>query len=418
MTAKSQIHRKQFASFHSRAGVSLVIAHVIGSVACSGIEADPATENTTEAVFEELRIRRGSFRERVFLTGTLDATRGVRITPPRTPTWQVQIRWMEEDGANVTAGQKVVELDNSAFATDLESKHLAARKEEKELEQQKAQADAKAAELGFAVSQRLVELAKAEIEVDIPRELIPVREYQEKQLAMERARTALGKAEEELATHHRTTEQDLAIQQINLRKTRYEIRIAEKAISELVLEATRDGVLILGDVRRENRKLQVGDTVWPGYVVARIPDLSEMQVVAQLSDVDDGRVHVGAEAVVRLDSYPELTFPGVVRDITPIARETSPRSLRRAFRVRVALEQTDPEKMRPGMAAQVEVHMQGLEDVLLVPRAGLDLSRSPPQALLESGESVSVELGPCNSFECVCVGGLDEGARLRPRTGS
>ena len=410
--------RKQFASFHSRAGVSLVIAHVIGSVACSGIEADPATENTTEAVFEELRIRRGSFRERVFLTGTLDATRGVRITPPRTPTWQVQIRWMEEDGANVTAGQKIVELDNSAFAADLESKHLAARKEEKELEQQKAQADAKAAELGFAVSQRLVELAKAEIEVDIPRELIPVREYQEKQLAMERARTALGKAEEELATHHRTTEQDLAIQQINLRKTRYEIRIAEKAISELVLEATRDGVLILGDVRRENRKLQVGDTVWPGYVVARIPDLSEMQVVAQLSDVDDGRVHVGAEAVVRLDSYPELTFPGVVRDITPIARETSPRSLRRAFRVRVALEQTDPEKMRPGMAAQVEVHMQGLEDVLLVPRAGLDLSRSPPQALLESGESVSVEFGPCNSFECVCVGGLDEGARLRPRTGS
>jgi len=129
-------------------------------------------------------------------------------------------------------------------------------------------------------------------------------------------------------------------------------------------------------------------------------------------------VHVGAEAVVRLDSYPELTFPGVVRDITPIAQETSPRSLRRAFRVRVALEDTDPEKMRPGMAAQVEVHAQGLEDVLLVPRAGLDLSSSPPQALLESGESVSVELGPCNSLECVCVDGLDEGAWLRPRTGS
>jgi len=160
--------RKQFASFHSRARASLVIAHVIGSVACSGIEADPASENMTEAVFEELRIRRGSFRERVLLTGTLEATRGVRITPPRTPTWQVQIRWMEEDGGNVTAGQKIVELDNSAFATDLESKHLAARKEEKELEQQKAQADAKAAELGFAVSQRRTELAKAEIEVDIP----------------------------------------------------------------------------------------------------------------------------------------------------------------------------------------------------------------------------------------------------------
>jgi multidrug resistance efflux pump len=325
---------------------------------------------------------------------------------------------MEEDGASVAAGQKVVELDNSAFATDLESKRLGARKEEKELEQAKAQAAAKAAELDFAVAQSRVELQKAQIEADVPEELVPLREYQEKQLATERARAALATAEEELATHHRTTEQDLAIRELSLKTTRYEIRVAEQAISELVLEATRDGVLIIGDVRRENRKLQVGDTVWPGYVVAQIPDLTEMQVGAQLSDVDDGHVHVGARATVRLDSYPELTFPGVVRDITPVAQETSPRSLRRAFRVRVALAHTDAETMLPGMAAQVVVHTDGPEEVLLVPREALDLSSSPPLAFLENGTGVPVELGRCNNFECVCVGGLDDGATLRARTDS
>jgi multidrug resistance efflux pump len=401
----------------TRVGLLLATAYLIGTLACSGARADLPADDTTKTGFEELRVRRGSFRERVLLTGILEATQAVRITPPRTPTWRVQIRWMEEDGTHVKAGQKILELDNAAFATDLDEERLAVRKEEKELQQQKAQADARAAEIAFTVAERRVELQKAQIETDVPKELIPLREYQEKQLALERARTAMTKTEDELATHIRTAEQDLAVRHINLEKSRYDIRIAEKAVTELVLEAPRDGVLIIGDVRRENRKLQVGDTVWPGYVVARLPDLNEMQVVARLSDVDDGNLRAGMTAIVRLDGYPEFSFPGVVNDITPVAQGTSSRSLRRAFRVRVTLEQTDAERMRPGMAAQVEVQALELEDVLLVPRAALDFSSSPPKALLENGEAVPVELGPCNGLECVSEGGIEEGVALQRRTG-
>ena len=401
----------------SRIGLLLATAYLLGSLACSGARADLPADDTTKTRFEELRVRRGPFRERVLLTGTLEATRAVRITPPRTPTWRVLIRWMEEDGTHVKAGQKVLELDNSAFATDLEEERLAARKEEMELQQQEAQAYAQAAEIAFTVVERQIELQKAQIEADVPKGLIPLREYQEKQLALERARTAVAKTEEELATHIRTAEQGLTVRHINLEKSHYDIRIAEKAIAELVLEAPRDGVLIIGDLRRENRKLQVDDTVWPGYVVARIPDLSEMQVVARLSDVDDGNVRAGMTAIVRLDAYPELSFPAIVNDITPVARGMSSRSLRRAFRVRVALKQTDAEKMRPGMAASVEVHARELEDVLLVPRAALDLSSSTPKALLENGEAVPVKLGPCNGLECVSEGGLEEGVALQRRTG-
>ena len=359
------------------------------------------------------RVHRGDFRESVLLTGTLEATRGVRITPPRTPTWQVQIRWIEEDGAYVEAGQKVLELDNTAFATDLEQKRLDARKEEKEIERQRATDEARAAELGFALEQRRVEVAKAEIEASVPRELQPLRDYQEKQLALERARTAEAKAEDELATHVAAAEQELAIRRATLETTLYDIRVAERAIAELSLEAPTAGVLLVGDVRRENRRLQVGDSVWPGYIVARIPDLREMQVEARLSDVDDGKVRPGWPAVVRLDSYPELTFEGVVKDITPVAQEASPRSLRRTFRVRVALEQTDSERMRPGMAARVDVLPPAREGVLLAPRSGLDLRSTPAAAVLSTGERREIVLGPCNAVECVVEDGLEEGAELR-----
>ena len=402
----------------SRRAPRLIACAALGALAasaCAPVSADlPDGEPREAAAERELVVRRGVFRERVLLTGTLEASRGVRITPPRTPTWQVQIRWMEEDGVNVTAGQKVVELDNSAFAADLEEKVLAVRKEEKEIQQQKAEGDARAAELAFAVAQRLVELEKASIDADVPKELIPLRDYQEKQLALERARTAHAKAEEELRSHLANQAKELAIRRATLEKSRYDIRVAERAIEGLSLAAPTDGVLIIGDVRRESRKLQVGDTVWPGYVVARIPDLSEMRVEAELSDVDDGRLAVGMPATVRLDSYPELSFAGVVRDITPVAQETSPRSLRRAFSVRVALEDTDPDKMRPGMAAKVEVETPSLEDALLVPREALDLAGEP--RVFVDGDPVPVTLGRCNPLECVVEDGVvEEGTPLTPR---
>jgi len=40
---------------------------------------------------------------------------------------------MEEDGAFVGAGQKVLEFDNATFAGEIEDKKLTRRKEEREL---------------------------------------------------------------------------------------------------------------------------------------------------------------------------------------------------------------------------------------------------------------------------------------------
>ena len=49
---------------------------------------------------------------------------------------------MEEDGAIVKAGQKILEFDNAAFAADLEDKKVAAAKAQKAYLQQEAQSRA------------------------------------------------------------------------------------------------------------------------------------------------------------------------------------------------------------------------------------------------------------------------------------
>jgi multidrug resistance efflux pump len=395
-------------------GAGLLVVLATAGCACGGAPA-PAREGDRASSSLDLVVRRGEFRERFLLTGELDAVRADNIVAPRTSQWTVAIRWMEADGATVAAGQKVVEFDNAAFAGDLEEKRLALVQAESDLVRAEADARSQIGDREFAVKQRRVALEKAEIDASVPEDLLDRRKYQERQLSLRRAQVELDKAREDLGAYRESSGADLENRRIAAERARREITTAETSIEALMLRAPREGILVVADHPWEDRKFQVGDTVFAGWTVMRIPDLTAMRVEAQLPDVDDGRIAVGMPATCTLDTYPEATFPGKVVELTPVAQQPAGQSLRRAFHVRIDLEKTDPGKMLPGMSVKVEVEARRLAGALLVPRAALDRASSPPKALLAGGGESEVRLGPCNVEECVVESGLAEGTRLKAR---
>jgi multidrug efflux pump subunit AcrA (membrane-fusion protein) len=133
--------------------------------------------------------------------------------------------------------------------------------------------------------------------------------------------------------------------------------------------------------------------------------------------VDDGRIAPGSEVLCILDAYPSTPYRGRVVDISPVARESQRSPLLRYFPVRIALEKTDAQRMRPGMSVRVEVLGPETRDALLVPRGAIDFNGGQPKALLASGGSAPVKLGPCSASECVIESGVSEGTRLRSRDG-
>ncbi|HET6345045.1 MAG TPA: efflux RND transporter periplasmic adaptor subunit, partial [Myxococcota bacterium] len=354
-----------------------------------------------------LAVHRGVFRQRLLLTGELAAERGEQLTVPRTNVWQLQVRWMAEDGTPVKAGEPVVSFDNSQFASDLEEKRLSASQAGSQLSSAQAESRTTLAEKKFDLEKARSELEKARIAAAVPKDLLSLRDYQEKQLALKRAQSEYEKAQAALATQGQVSSTDLEVQKISLDKSLREIHDAEKAIEALTLRAPRDGMMLVGKHPWEGRKLQVGDTVWVGMAVATLPDLSSMIVQASLSDVDDGRITPGMEVRCTLDAYPETTYKGRVVEISPVARESQRSPLLMYFPVRIALEKSDPSRMRPGMSVRVEVLGAEMRNALLVPRAALDLSAAgKPRALLAGGGTAEVKLGPCGPSECVVEGGL------------
>lgn len=364
-----------------------------------------------------VEVHTGTLVRRVLLTGELQAVRAQEVMVPRTPQWQVAIRWMVADGTAVAAGQRVLELDNSAVTSNLEERRLAARRAADSLERARAQALVNLLEREFAREQKRLTRDKAAIDADVPEALLSGREWQERRLALRRAEVELAKADDDLAAARRAAEADVEVARIELEKAQRQVEIAEAAIGALSVNAPAAGVLQVADHPWEGRKLQVGDVVWVGMPVLRLPDLDALQVEAVLFDVDDGSITVGAPARCTVDSYPEETLTGTVAAIAPVAQELRRGSQRRAFRVTVALERAETRRLLPGMSVKVEVEAERRDNAVLVPRPCLALAGTTTAVELVQGTPVSVRLGPCSAHECVVEEGLAAGARVRCAAG-
>jgi multidrug resistance efflux pump len=333
---------------------------------------------------------RGTFINDMVLTGELNAASGSTIAMPRLPSWQTSIKWLAVDGSEIKQGDPVVELDNGPFASNLDAKKQAVVQAEQELAQKQAEWAADTAQKDLDAERKRVDLDKAKLDAAVPKDVLSLREYEDRQTKFKRATVEFEKARDLLRSQKEGVRADTANLQVTLDRARREMKEAEDAIVALTLRAPRGGLVVIRDHPWEGRKFQVGDPAWVGMPLALIPEPSSLRIEAALADVDDGRVRVGMPARVVLDAYPSTTYTGRVTEISAVAQESARASMRRAFRVIVKLDKIDPARMRPGLSARVMIRREERPNATLISRAAI------------AGRT-DLELGPCNAQECVVL---------------
>ena len=354
-------------------------------------------------------IRRKQMEDVFILAGEARAVQARELVTPRSEGWRTRIQWLAEDGAEVQAGDPVVEFDNSQTAQELGERQLELVKAEVELHKRRATLAAEGAQKRFELEQATIEVEKARIDAAVPRELRSRLDWHEMQKSLGRAQAQLAKARLALETFDLSSRAELEMLGIARRKAVAELKRVRHSLDSLTLEAPAAGIVVVADNRREGRKYQVGDSAYPGWTIAAIPDLSEMEVVASLHPVDEGRIAEGLPARCILDTYPDDVFVGRVAEIAGVAGE----GVGAGYRVRVRLAQTDPERIKPGMSVRVEVVRRVWESALVLPRravvpAGRGFSLAPSFA----ARNTAVKIDACNAVECVVSSGLEEGQRV------
>jgi HlyD family secretion protein len=355
-------------------------------------------------------VARRTVEDFFLLTGELQAVRSEELTVPRLEGGRVQVKWVAEDGAEVKAGETVVELDNTQVAQSLEEKRLRLTQAQISFEQREASLEAEGSQKRLDKEKARIEAEKARIEAAVPQELRARKEWHEKQQALLRAEAQLQKTTSALRTFEQSSASDLQVLKIGRDKALREVQAAEVSLQQLAMVAPRPGIVIIGRSPMEDRTIQVGDNMWGGWRIASIPDLSSMEVLAFLPEVDDGRVVAGQAARVVLEADLTRTFKGKIEEVSAVAQDAR---FAGGFKVRVSLEETDPKVMRPGLSARVEVVRRVFEKALVVPRRAVVrgdkawLARRPG-----AGSPVELKVAACLPLDCVIEGGLKEGERV------
>ncbi|PYT08423.1 MAG: hypothetical protein DMF49_05290 [Acidobacteria bacterium] len=410
--------RKKLGAAAAVMGSAALIATACGAPAASTASLSSSAPPAPIAAAgngDEVSVRAGSAEDVFLLTGELRAVRSLDLATPRSEAWQVQIKWLAEDGLVVREGDRVVEFDNSAIVQGIEEKKLKLIQSQIDLASREAALAAEREEKKHALESARIAAEKARIEASVPAELREMHDWQEKQMALRRAEAAEQKARLELEVFEVSAKSDLEVLRIAGEKAAREIESAERTLGSLSLMAPRTGILVVAENWREERKFQVGDAAWPGLTVASIPDLSQMEVIGQLSEVDDGRIEAGMQARCVLDTYPDKLFSGKVEEVAAVADVPGYRT-KGGFRARISLERSDPALMRPGMSVRVEVLRRRWDHALTLPRHAVSL-KDGKAWVRRAGASkpVEIKVAACTPADCIIEAGLSEGERVAIR---
>jgi hypothetical protein len=161
------------------------------------------------------------------------------------------------------------------------------------------------------------------------------------------------------------------------------------------------------------KKKTAGSAVNPWEpAVATLPDLSIMESLTYVNEIDVRKLRVGQEVKVTLDADPSKSLVGKVKQVANVG-EQRPNADAKVFEVVVNIEKPD-SSLRPGMTTGNEVETQSLKDVLYIPLDALVVEDGIPVVFKQDGNRVikqEVATGAMNDDEVVIVKGLEEGRR-------
>lgn len=374
-----------------------------------------------EAGASTVEVRRGSMKKTLLLNGELRAVRSRTIfgTTPE----DVKITYLAPEGTIVKAGDRLVELDSLTILNkikDNEEKIFAA---ENEIVKTRATNEGALRDLEVELSKLWLTYEQAKLKAIVPADVQPRREYQDAQLALEKGKTEYENQLFKIEQKKKEQAAELQTKIIDNEKLKVQLNRDKSYLNGMQLKAPADGMVIYCDHwnRNERRKLQVGDMVWMGLPLVNLPDLTEMEVLAQVNEVDGPKLSLGGKAEVRLDTYPETAITGSIKEISQTAIKASWMAKAKVFRVVVSLDRTVMEIMKPGMSAQVSVAVSETESNLLVPRTAVRFDGDSPTVTRFEGAdaqrqvAVTVLSADITNYLLAGNGALKEGDRIASR---
>ena len=265
---------------------------------------------------------------------------------------------------------------------------------------------------GFVTAQQLeadkfaVDKAKKDLEA-AQTKLKVLREFTQQKM-LKTLDAAIATAEAKLRADQRTLQLD-----------KDKLMLIQQQLEKCVVRAPSKGKVVYANEtdRRGNSEviIQEGAVIRERQPVIRLPDLTQMQVKTKINESKIGFVRVGMQATITLDAFPELKLDGVVTQVDeyPVPPGWVSTNIKQ-YATFVSIKDPPPG-VRPGLTANVEIHVDQIPDAIAVPVHALHEHKGQYYCLVQNGDAVEarwIDVGSSNDKLVVVSSGIQTGDKV------
>ncbi len=191
----------------------------------------------------------------------------------------------------------------------------------------------------------------------------------------------------------------------------------EEQIKKCVIRAPVSGQVVLAHIFHygHSHMVEPGEMTLEKRPLVRLPDFRHMQIAAKIDEDKIALVQPGLAVTARLEAFPDAVIQGRVEKINqfPEPEEWLGSSVKQ-YKATIRVEQV-PSGTRPGMTAELTIHIQHLADRLHVPCPSVFRHGDRDYCITyDRGrwKAREVSLGPNNGTDFVVRDGLREGEQV------
>ncbi len=361
-------------------------------------------------------VKHGDFKVLVTTSGELRARKFVQITAPQAAmqigVYQMKISTLVPEGTVVKTGDVVATLDRSTVASKLSDVTLAVQKAQADYEQamldstltlSKAREDIRSQEL--ALEQKKIVKDQSIYEApSIQRQV---------EIDYEQADRALAQAKADYKTQTLQAQAKMSEVGADLQRQKNQLAMVQSVMQGFTIKAPAPGMVIY--IKEWNgQKRTAGSTISPFDAgVATLPDLTQMESVTYINEIDVRKVAVGQKVTISLDADPTKSFAGTVASVANVG-EQRPNSDAKVFEVHINVDKPDTT-LRPGMTTGNAILTYENRNATYVPIEAVASDSGIPIVYKQSGRDVErqqVTTGVMNDDDVIITAGLSAGDQV------
>jgi HlyD family secretion protein len=367
-----------------------------------------------------IQLSKSNYIEKINVSGTVQAVVNVPVMAPSRMMGQMTVVRLAADGAFVKTGDTIcvltvpeLEVMYNQTINSIETLEAELKKTEADNQLNIALLEAQLATSEAQLKISSLDSLRMQFATEVTRKLL--------ELEMKKVLIEKQKAEKKLAARKLIGQTEIRQMNARIMGEKAKAQTMSDQVKSLTIIAQRDGVVMRTESRvfyimgpqgigRLGGKINEGSVLFINTPVLQFPDLSKMQVSAEVQEADFKKIEKGQKVFIEIDAAKKLETTGKINRKGLMGRTAQRYSDSKVKFYEVIIDiDSCHSKMKPGLSATCEITLQEARDTLFVPTLAIferDSNRVVYVMEKNNFIPVKVETGLSGSSHTIITGGL------------